>query len=609
MNRLEFGTTNRAWKTMDEICKDLTRRVVTSPRGNCPAEVTAAFMKLCVAQSCGKCVPCRIGLGELANILERIYEGDATHEDIDLLEKTALAIKDSADCAIGFEAARLALDSLAAFKDDYISHVEKDCCSASFDAVPCTALCPAHVDVPGYVALIGEGRYADAVRLIRKDNPLPSVCGLICEHPCETHCRRGTVDDAVNIRGLKRFAIDNAGEVPAPKCAPRTGKTVAVVGGGPAGLTAAYFLSLMGHKVTIYEKREKLGGMLRYGIPSYRLPDNYLDADINAILSLGIDVHTGADVGANVTIAELRYKYDSIFISIGAHADKKLGIPGEDSRGVMSAVELLRGLGEGRKIDMKGKSVAVIGGGNVAMDVVRTSIRLGAENVTCVYRRRQEDMTALPDEIEGAIAEGAEILQLMAPVRIERDENNNVTAVITQPQIIGEYDRGRPRPNKADKEETRVPCDYVIVAIGQEVETAHFAEYGMPVKWEQLKTDNSAYVSELPGMFAGGDCVFGPATVIRAVEAGKVAAANIDAYFGMHTEITTDVEIPAASYLFKPATGRVNMRERSSYDRKNDFDLMEQGLSEEEAQQECSRCLRCDHYGCGSMKGGRQFKW
>ncbi len=609
MNRLEFRTTNRAWKTMDEICGDLSRRVLTSPRGNCPAEVTAAFLRLCVAQSCGKCVPCRIGLSELATILERIFEGNGTKEDIVLFEKTALAIKDSADCAIGFEAARLALDSLAAFKDDYMSHVEKDCCIASFDAVPCMALCPAHVDVPGYVALIGVGRYADAVRLIRKDNPLPAVCGLICEHPCETHCRRGIVDDAINIRGLKRFAIDHAGYVPAPKPAPSTGKTVAVVGGGPAGLTAAYFLTLMGHKVTIFEKRKKLGGMLRYGIPSYRLPDDYLDADINVILSLGIDVKTGVDIGTDMTMADLRAKFDSVYISIGAHAHKKLGVKGEDSKGVMSAVELLRTLGEGTKLDFKGKNVVIIGGGNVAMDATRTSIRLGAKNVTCVYRRRQKDMTALPDEIEGAIAEGAEILQLMAPVRIESDENENVTALIVQPQIIGEYDRGRPKPNSADKPEERIPCDYIIIAIGQAVDSAHFAANGMPVKWEQLQTDNAAYVPELPGVFSGGDCVFGPATVIKAIEAGKVAAANIDAYFGTHTEITADVEIPPASYLFRPATGRANMRERASYERKNDFELMEQGLSEEEAKQECSRCLRCDHYGCGSMKGGRQYKW
>lgn len=609
MNRLRFRTADRAWKTMDEICGDLTRRVITSPRGNCPAEVTAAFLRLCVAQSCGKCVPCRIGLGELANILETILDGSGTRYDLELFEQTALAIQDSADCAIGFEAARLALDGLAAFKDDYISHIEKNCCIATFDAIPCMALCPAHVDIPGYIALVGEGRCSDAVRLIRKDNPFPSVCGLICEHPCETHCRRGIVDDSVNIRGLKRFAADHAGNVPAPKCAPLTGRTVAVVGGGPAGLTAAYFLSLMGHKVTVFEKRERLGGMLRYGIPCYRLPDEYLDADIDVILSTGVDVRTRINIGTDISVSDLRAEYDSVYISIGAHAHKKLGIEGEDKRGVMSAVELLRGLGEGNKLDFGGKNVVVIGGGNVAMDATRTAMRLGAKTVTCVYRRRQQDMTALRDEIEGAMAEGCEIMQLMAPVRIESDRDENVTALIAQPQVIGEYERGRPMPRGADKPEKRIPCDVIIIAIGQAVDSAHFAANGMPTRWELFKTDNAAYIPEAPGVFAGGDCVFGPATVIRAIEAGKVAAANIDAFFGTNTEIQVDVEIPAASYLFKPACGRANMRERASSERKGDFELMEQGLTEEEAKQEASRCLRCDHYGCGSMKGGRQVKW
>jgi len=609
MNRLIFMTTDQAWKKMDEICGDITRRVITSPRGNCPAEVTAAFLRLCAAHSCGKCVPCRIGLGELANILETILDGNGTPRDLELFEQTALAIKDSADCAVGFEAARLALDGLTAFKDDYISHIKKNCCIATFDAIPCMVFCPAHVDIPGYIALIGEGRYADAIRLIRKDNPFPGVCGLICEHPCETHCRRSIVDDAINIRGLKRFAADNAGNVPAPECAPSTGKTVAVVGGGPAGLTAAYFLTLMGHKVTVFEKRDKLGGMLRYGIPCYRLPDEYLDADIDVILSTGIGVKTGVNIGTDISVADLSSEYGSVYISIGAHAHKKLGIEGEDKRGVMSAVELLRGLGEGSKLDFSGKNVVVIGGGNVAMDATRTSMRLGAKSVACVYRRRQQDMTALPDEIEGAIAEGCEIMQLMAPVRIESDKYENVTALIAQPQIIGDYDRGRPMPRKADKPEERIPCDIIVIAIGQAVDSEHFAANGLPTKWGQLRTDNAAYIPETSGIFAGGDCVFGPSTVIRAIEAGKVAAANIDAFFGTHTEIKVDIEIPAASYLFKPACGRANMRERASSERKNDFELMEQGLTEEEAKQEASRCLRCDHYGCGSMKGGRQVKW
>lgn len=609
MNRLTFRNTDPAWQTMDGICGDLSRRLASSPRGNCPAEVTAALLKLCAAQSCGKCVPCRIGLDELSNILGKVLDGDATMEDLKLFEDTARVVKDSADCALGFEAARLALDSLAAFREDYVSHIEKGCCTGGFASVPCVAQCPAHVDVPGYVALVGAGRYADAVRLIRKDNPFPSVCGLICEHPCESRCRRGVIDDAINIRGLKRFAIDNAGKVPAPECAKASGKTVAVVGGGPSGLTAAYFLALMGHSVTVFEKREKLGGMLRYGIPPYRLPDEYLDADIDVILSAGVKVELGVDIGGDMKVSDLKKKFDSVYISIGAHAHKTLGIDGEDRRGVMSAVELLRAIGRGERPDFKGKRVVVVGGGNVAMDATRTSMRLGAASVTCVYRRRQADMTALPDEIEGAKAEGCEIMQLMAPARIEGGEDGGVSALVVQPQIIGEHEGGRAKPRKADKPEEKVPCDIIIMAIGQQVDSDSLAADGVPVKRGRIAADSAAVVSGAEGVFSGGDCVLGPATVIKAIEAGKVAAANIDTYLGGHTPISVDIEIPAASAYFKPACGRANMRERVSEERKCDFDLMELGLSEEEAKQESSRCLRCDHYGCGTVKGGRENKW
>ena len=237
------------------------------------------------------------------------------------------------------------------------------------------------------------------------------------------------VDDAINIRGLKRYAVDHAGVVPQPECAPATGKKVAIIGGGPSGLSCAYYLALMGHGVTVYEEREQLGGMLRYGIPSYRFPREKLDAEIESILSLGIEVHTGVTVGRDVWLEKLEQEYDCIYIAIGAHQDNKTGIPGENSKNVISAVEMLRAIGDNEMPDFTGKQVVVIGGGNVAMDVTRSSIRLGADKVTCVYRRRQADMTALPDEITGALAEGAELMTLAAPVRIEADEDGAAKAL------------------------------------------------------------------------------------------------------------------------------------------------------------------------------------
>ena len=609
MTRLELTQPDKAEKTVRSLYESLDRRIGSSPVGNCPVELTAAFLRLCLAQSCGKCVPCRVGLDKLARLVEALLDGEGSMEDLALIENTAKAIADSSDCAIGFEAARLVLDGMAAFRDDYISHLTKGICSAEFASVPCSAECPAHVDIPAYVALCGEGRFADAIRVIRKDNPFPSVCGLICEHPCEKHCRRGLVDAPVNIRGLKRFAVDNAGTVPAPAPAPATGKQIAVIGGGPAGLTAAWFLSLMGHSVTVYEKRMRLGGMLRYGIPCYRLPDDYLDADIDVILSLGVSVKKGVNVGKDVTLEELRKEYDAVYVSIGAHADKKLGIDGETASGVISAVELLGGIGDGSKPDFTGKDIVIVGGGNVAMDVTRTSMRLGAKSVKCVYRRRIDDMTALPEEIAGAQAEGCEIVELKAPVRVEADEAGRVKALVVQPQVIGEVSKGRPAPYAADAPEEEIPCDLIVVAIGQGIDSKSFVEEGMTANRGVLTAKADGSDPKLPGVFTGGDCVSGPATVIRAIEAGKVAAANIDQYLGCHTDISANVEIPVPTYRFKPACGRVNNTEREAAERKDDFELMEQPMSREEAMQECSRCLRCDHYGCAALKGGRVEKW
>ena len=476
--------------------------------------------------------------------------------------------------------------------------------------MPCVALCPAGVDVPGYMALVGEGRCADAVRLIRKDNPFPVSCAYICEHPCEARCRRNMIDDAINIRGLKRFAVDNAGDVPQPACAPSTGKKVAVIGGGPSGLSCAYYLALMGHKVTVYEERSKLGGMLRYGIPNYRFPRHLLDAEIESILSLGIEAHTGITVGVDIWVQELQKEYDCLYIAIGAHQDKKVGIPGEDSRNVMSAVEMLRSIGDDVMPDFTGKRVVVIGGGNVAMDVTRSSIRLGAEKVTCVYRRRVEDMTALPDEVTGAMAEGAEIAALMAPVRIEADEDGSAAALWVQPQIIGEADKsGRPRPNKADLPEVRIPADIIVVAIGQGIEIQGFEQAGVPIKRGTFVAGLSGQVGDMDNLFAGGDCVTGPATAIRAIAAGKVAAANIDEHLGFHHEIKVDVDIPGPRLNNRAPHGRINTTEREACQRRCDFEDIECGLTEEGARTEASRCLRCDHYGYGIFRGGRNEKW
>ena len=611
MSRLDIKSPSRAETVVENLYRDVERRIAASPPGLCPVDMALSFLRLCHAQSCGKCVPCRIGLGQLSLLLEQVLSGTATMNTLVTIEKTARTIVNTADCAIGRDAARLVVDGLEGFRDDYEEHILHQRCLAGLKyPVPCVALCPAGVDIPGYMALVGEDRCADAVRLIRKDNPFPVACAYICEHPCEARCRRNIIDDAINIRGLKRYAVDHAGEVPQPTCAPATGKRVAIVGGGPSGLSCAYYLALMGHKVTVFEEAKQLGGMLRYGIPNYRFPRHLLDAEIQSILSLGIEVHTGVTVGKDIWIEDLQKQYDCLYIAIGAHQDKKTGIPGEHSKNVISAVEMLRDIGDDIMLDFTGKKVVVIGGGNVAMDVTRSSIRLGAEKVTCVYRRRIEDMTALPDEVTGAMAEGAEIMTLAAPVRIEADEEGVAKALWVQPQLIGEADKaGRPRPHDAALDEVRLEADVIVVAIGQGVEISGFDAAGVPIKRGAFVAGLSGQVGDMDNVFAGGDCVTGPATAIRAIAAGKVAAANIDEHLGYHHEITVDIDIPSPKLNNRPPHGRINTTEREACQRKCDFEDIECGLTHEGAVTEASRCLRCDHFGYGIFKGGRVDKW
>ena len=616
VSRLTILTKDKAQVTMESMYQDLERRIVASPPGLCPVDLTRSFIKMCLVQSCGKCVPCRVGLRQLARLFDNVLDGEATEETVENIKLTAEGIYYSADCAIGYEAAKLALKSVDGCIDDFESHIHNGFCSCnSNQPVSCVKSCPAGVDIPGYIALVQQGRYADAVRLIRRDNPMPTTCAYICEHPCENRCKRTIIDAPVNIRGLKKMAVDNAGIVPVPECEPDTGKKVAIIGGGPGGLSAAYYLALMGHKVTIFEQRKQLGGMLRYGIPNYRFPRKKLDEEIDSILSTGIEVKKNVSVGKDISFDDITEEYDATYISIGAHADKKMGIEGEDAKsGITSAVEMLRAIGDGDMPDYTGKRVIVIGGGNVAMDVARSSIRLGASKVSIVYRRRKADMTALEEEVVGAEAEGCDVLELMSPVRIKKDEEGNAIGLVVKPQMISKVSHGRPAPKAASKDEVLLESDLIVVAIGQGIETKSFEEHGIKVQRGVISALNTGNITPQEGemsegVFAGGDCVTGPATVIKAIAAGKVAAANIDEYLGFNHEITCDVEIPYASNEDKVACGRVEVALREAAERKNDFEPIEYGFTCEEACQEAGRCLRCDHFGFGAFRGGREEQW
>ncbi|MCI9632229.1 MAG: FAD-dependent oxidoreductase [Ruminococcus sp.] len=610
MSRLEIASPKRARLVIEELYKDLERRIESSPPGLCPVDMARAFLELCHAQTCGKCTPCRIGLGQLNQLIRDVLDGNAAMETLEIMEQTALSIMESADCAIGYEAANMVYKGLIGYRDDYVEHIQNGRCTCTYSQpVPCVSLCPAHVDIPGYIALVSVGRYGDAIRLIRKDNPFPTTCGFICEHPCEARCRRNMMDDSVNIRGLKRVAADFAGEVDPPERAPSTGKRIAILGGGPGGLSAAYYLQLMGHQAVIYEMFPKLGGMLRYGIPNYRLPKDRLDQDIQAVLKTGVEVRHGLKIGRDITIQQLREEYDAVLITIGASTDKKLGLEGEDAEGVLSAVQFLRDVGSSKIMDLAGKEVAVIGGGNVSMDAVRTAKRLGAKKVSIVYRRRTADMTALPDEIEGAVAEGIELQTLKAPASLDIDDKNQIRGIYVTPQMVSSIKNGRAGIRPTGEPDVYIPCDILVIAIGQNIETRHFEEAGIPVERGKIVTRNTGAFEHMPGVFAGGDCASGPASVIKAIAAAKVVAANIDEYLGFHHQISCDVEIPEANLRDRTPCGRVNLTEREACERVRDFDGVENCMTEQEAKQEASRCLRCDHFGYGIFKGGREKIW
>ena len=595
-------------KTM-KFLERFVKRVKGYPPGVCPLAVQLSFLQSARSQTCGKCVPCRDGLEQVEKMLRMIVEGEADRKVFDDMVELCHMIEDTADCAIGYEAARIVLESVEFFEDEYMSHIEEKRCQPEVgQKIPCVSYCPAHVDVPDYIALIGEHRYADAINCIRLDNPFPTACAFICEHPCEEKCRRDILDSPVNIRGLKKFAVDqiSADQVKVPECNVATGKRVAVVGGGPSGLTTAYYLSLMGHKVVVYERRDHLGGMLRYGIPNYRLPKDRLDQDIAAILSTGnIEVCVNTRIPEDITMEDIRKEYDAVYISIGAQVGKSVDVPGIDAEGVYSAVDILERIGRGDIPDFSGKRVVVVGGGNVAMDACRSAIRCHADEVTVVYRRRQIDMTALPSEIQGAIEEGVELLTLNAPRSIKTDENNKVVGFEMQPQIISQYKAGKPGVVNANEEKRVIPCDVVLMAIGQDIVSEPFAEYGVNPRRKTFETLPTARLKKYENIFAGGDCVFGPATVIKAIGAGKVAAINIDEYLGYHHKILSAIDYPEPKENERTRIGRVHLTDRSARERKRNFDPVENGMTYDEAMQECRKCLRCDHFGCGVVEGGR----
>ncbi len=568
----------------------------------CMVDMARFFIDFCQEESCGKCTPCREGTKRMLEILDRITQGKGELKDIDELEELSAFIKDSALCGLGQTAPNPVLSTLQYFRDEYLDHIVEKRCRAGVCAdlvkAKCINACPVGQNVPGYLSLVGEGRYEEAIALIYQDNPLPGVCGRVCAHPCMSVCLRGQTDEALSIPKIKRFAADmarmNGTTVTVEKAAPK-GQKVAIIGGGPGGLAAAYHLCLMGYEPTIFEELPHLGGMLRYGIPSYRLPRDIIEQEIGFILSMGAEAKTGVRVGRDISMEELQEKFDALFIAVGAHVSSSIRIPGDDLEGVRGGAEFLRQVELGVASEV-GEKVAVIGGGNVAIDVARTCRREGAA-VTILYRRERKDMPADEEEIEDALDEGIVLKELVAPKSIA--QNNGKLALTLDECELKAYDRsGRRSPVPIDGCVLSEEYDTIFSAIGQKPDLTFTA--ALDAQWGTVKADRYTLATNLPGVFAGGDAVLGPAYVVDALAHGKRAARAIDQYLSrkrgdkpyVENRQKIDVTMKVPEETIKQA--RALMPKLGADERVKDFREVELGFDEETAKKECGRCLRCD---------------
>ena len=573
--------------------------MIVADEDTCIVDFAKFFLTFVQAESCGKCAPCRVGTRQMLDILERITRGEGQDGDIDKLQQLAETVRDGSLCALGGTAPNPVLSTIRYFRDEYEAHIKRKKCPAAvckgLVKAPCSHTCPAGVDVPRYIRFISQGQFDQALAVIREKIPFPSVCGRVCPHPCEAKCRRGLLDDSIAIRVLKRFAAERGNGLwkMRAKIAPATGKQVAIIGSGPAGLTAAYYLAKRGHTVTVFEALPEPGGMMRYGIPEYRLPREVLAEEIEEIRSVGVDIRTNAKI--NSLDGLFAGGYNAIFLAIGAHQGAKLRIEGEDSPEVMEGISFLREINMGNKVRV-GSRVAIIGGGNVAIDASRNALRLGAKEVTIIYRRTRTEMPASEEEIDEAIHEGVKIEFLAAPIRIERKDS--VVELICIHMKLGAVDTsGRRRPVPIESSEFSSSFNTVIAAIGQMPETPD--QFGLPLgRGNTFQVDTYTLATGREGVFAGGDAVTGPATVIEAIAAGRQAAISIDKYLGgkgvIDEKLAPPEELEALPEIDEGEKHRLPIPTLPLGERLGSFAEVELSLSEELAIEEATRCLRCD---------------
>ncbi|MBN1275985.1 MAG: FAD-dependent oxidoreductase [Deltaproteobacteria bacterium] len=581
-----------------------------------PVDMLYAYLMRVASESCGECTPCRLGTVRLCMVMERIVGGKGRKSDLKLIKNLVSHISATGKCDIGRTISKPVLDILDAYEETFIEVIEKKRQVkkgeyAHVITAPCINACPSHLDIPGYIENIRMGNWEKAMEIVRKDCPMPGTIGRVCVRPCESACRRGLLDEPISIRALKRFLADCEMNGVIKTESPPQGvqkQKVAVIGAGPAGISCAYYLARRGYPCTIFEAQEGPGGMAAYGIPSYRLPRNVIAHEVNVLEKLGVEIRYGVNVGKDITMEEIASRgYESVFVGVGAPDSSKMRCEGEDAgyRCFLTGVHFLSESARGRK-PAEGKKLVVIGGGNVAMDCVRTARRLGFEDVNLLYRRTEAEMPADPQEIREAKEEGIKFHHLVAPVEILA-ENDTVAGIKCLRMELGEPDSsGRRRPVPVEGSEFVIECDVIIPAIGQVcVVDCVLPEEDVLTSWKTLIVDQTTFQSDRQQIFGGGDCVTGPQTLIGALAAGKNAARFISQYLqqgGCKPELSDlilslasaeGVYDPGESFPYPGITEREEPSVLEPEIRVNGFDEVESCLTPSRARVESDRCLRC----------------